>query len=163
MASGHGRPATRQKAISAPSCDKSASSFFLPSPTHTSTSSFRHTLSTLASVTVPTPGTCLPAVSTSKHLFCSHCCRASDPSVWVRQPSPPLIAVPLPRWNVQQIHFAASSTLPFQLLCFQVRQAGSFRPLQQLPFIERARCIDFTLSRLRGCQRSFTTTSLAQT
>jgi hypothetical protein len=36
-----------------------------------------------------------------------HCCSSSDPSLWVRQPSPPYDCSPIAVLNLQQIHFAA--------------------------------------------------------
>jgi hypothetical protein len=148
MASDHGRPATRQKAISAPSCDKSASSFFSPSPTHLDVVVPPHPFhlsichrpyppalaylqyrpaNTFSALIVAEPLN--PACGSASHLrlwLQSHCrvgtCNKSTS--------------PLPR----RCHFS----------CFVFRSVkpGPSDHCYQLPFIERARSIDFTLSRL---------------
>jgi hypothetical protein len=46
-----------------------------------------------------------------------HCCSSSDPSLWVRQPSPPYDCSPITVLKLQQIHFAAFWALQLQPRC----------------------------------------------
>jgi hypothetical protein len=67
----------------------------------------------LTPVTYLTYTTCLLPYQPASTFSTAHCCRASDPSVWVHQPSPPLIAVPLPRWICDK----STSPLPGHCHC----------------------------------------------
>ena len=46
-----------------------------------------------------------------------HCCNASDPSLWVHQPSPPYDCSPITVLKLQQIYFAVFWALKLQPYC----------------------------------------------
>ena len=111
-ASGHCWPATRQRAIS----DSPSPQFFSPSPTDLRRRSFL-TPFLLMLVSSSPYTTCLLPYRPAITFRPPHCCSGSDPSLWVRQPSPPYDCSPITVLNLQQIHFAALGALQLQPHC----------------------------------------------